>query len=71
MLIVTAEPYSATRTPSNVVVLENRVRPDTVGKIEQVQAKYELMPRGQYTWHGPQQPGPAAAAAPEGFDGQV
>lgn len=54
-LIVTAEPYSATRRPSNVVVLENRVRPDTEGKIEQVQAKYELMPRGEYTWHEPSQ----------------
>lgn len=58
-LIVTAEPYSSTRHPSNVVVLENRVRPDTEGKIEQVQAKYELMPRGEYTWQGPQQPAPA------------
>ncbi len=64
-LIVTAEPYSATRHPSNVVVLENRVRPDTEGKIEQVQAKYELMPRGQYTWQEPAQPGPAAANAPK------
>jgi hypothetical protein len=64
-LIVTAEPYSATRHPSNVVVLENRVRPDTEGKIEQVQAKYELMPRGEYTWKGPAQLGPAAANAPK------
>jgi len=64
-LIVTAEPYSATRHPSNVVVLENRVRPDTEGKIEQVQAKYELMPRGEYTWRGPAQPGSAAANAPK------
>ena len=63
-LIVTAEPYSATRQPSNVVVLENRVRPDTEGKIEQVQAKYELMPRGQYTWEGRAQLGLAAANAP-------
>ena len=52
-LIVTAEPYSAARHPSNVVVMENRVRPDTTGKIEQVQAKYELMPRGEYTWQEP------------------
>ena len=64
-LIVTAEPYSATRHPSNVVVLENRVRPDTVGKIEQVQAKYELMPRGQYTWQEPAQLGSGAANAPK------
>lgn len=64
-LIVTAEPYSATRHPSNVVVLENRVRPDTEGKIEQVQAKYELMPRGQYTWEEPAHLGLAAANAPK------
>ena len=64
-LIATAEPYSATRLPSNVVVLENRVRPDTEGKIEQVQAKYELMPRGEYTWREPAQLGPAVARAPK------
>lgn len=64
-LIVTAEPYSATRYPSNVVVLENRVRPDTEGQIEQVQAKYELMPRGQYTWHEPTQFGSAASNEPK------
>lgn len=64
-LMVTAEPYSATRHPSNVVVMENRVRPDTEGKIEQVQAKYELMPRGQYTWHEPAQISAAAANAPK------
>ncbi len=49
-MIVTAEPYSAVRTPSDVVVLENEVRPDTVGKIEQVEARYELMPRGHYAY---------------------
>jgi flagellar motor protein MotB len=54
-LIVTAEPYSAARNPSDVIVLENRVRPDTEGKIEQVQARYELMPRGHYTWQEPDQ----------------
>jgi outer membrane protein OmpA-like peptidoglycan-associated protein len=48
-LIVTAEPYSAVRQPSDVVVLENKTRPDTVGKIEEIQARYELMPRGHYT----------------------
>jgi outer membrane protein OmpA-like peptidoglycan-associated protein len=64
-LIVTAEPYSATRRPSNVVVLENRIRPDTEGKIEQVQAKYELMPRGEYTWNEPAQFGAATSSAPK------
>lgn len=52
-LIVTAEPYSAVRLPSDVVVLENQVRPDTVGKIEEVDAKYDLLPRGQYAWQVP------------------
>ncbi len=49
-MIVTAEPYSAVRQPSDVVVLENQVRPDTEGSTETVNAKYELLPRGQYTW---------------------
>ncbi len=49
-MIVTAEPYSAVRQPSDVVVLENQVRDDTLGSTESVNAKYELLPRGQYTW---------------------
>lgn len=48
-LIVTAEPYFAVTQPSDVVVMENFVRDDTVGTIEQVDAKYELLQRGQYT----------------------
>ena len=47
-LIVTAEPYYAVRRPSNVVVLENAIRPDTVGATEAVDAKYELIDRGGY-----------------------
>jgi outer membrane protein OmpA-like peptidoglycan-associated protein len=47
-LIVTAEPYYAVRRPSNVVVLENAVRSDTVGATERVNAKYELIDRGGY-----------------------
>ena len=47
-LIVTAEPYYAVRQPSNVVVMENVVRPDTKGTTESVNAKYELMERGGY-----------------------
>ena len=62
-LMVTAEPYSAVRRPSDVVVAENQVRADTIGKIEQVDAKYELMPRGQYTWHTPN--GQAVATGPK------
>src|SRR5579864_3162227 len=48
-LIVTAEPYFAVTQPSDVVVMENFVREDTTGTIEQVDAKFELLQRGQYT----------------------
>ena len=47
-LIVTAEPYYAVRRPSNLVVLENAIRSDTVGATEVVDAKYELIDRGGY-----------------------
>jgi outer membrane protein OmpA-like peptidoglycan-associated protein len=47
-LIVTAEPYYAVRQPSNVVVVENVVREDTMGKVEAVNAKYDLLERGGY-----------------------
>jgi outer membrane protein OmpA-like peptidoglycan-associated protein len=47
-MIVTAEPYYAVRRPSNVVVLENEIRPDTVGATEAVDAKFELIDRGGY-----------------------
>ena len=47
-LIVTAEPYFAVTQPSDVVVMENEIRNDTRGNIEEVDAKYELLQRGQY-----------------------
>jgi outer membrane protein OmpA-like peptidoglycan-associated protein len=47
-MIVTAEPYYAVRRPSNVVVMENEIRPDTVGTSEVMDAKYELIDRGGY-----------------------
>jgi outer membrane protein OmpA-like peptidoglycan-associated protein len=47
-LIVTAEPYFAVTQPSDVVVAENFIRNDTSGTIEQVEAKFELLQRGQY-----------------------
>lgn len=49
-LIVTAEPYAAVRQPSDVVVMENQVRPDTIGTIEPIQVRYELMPRHGYVY---------------------
>ena len=51
-LIVTAEPYYAVTQPSDVVVMENVIRPDTRGVIESVNARFELLPRGSYTLQG-------------------
>jgi outer membrane protein OmpA-like peptidoglycan-associated protein len=51
-LIVTAEPYFAVSQPSDVVVAENKVRPDTTGAVEHVDAKYELLKRGSYVMNG-------------------
>ena len=51
-MIVTAEPYYSVTQPSDVVVMENFVRPTTQGVIENIDAKFELLPRGMYTNHG-------------------
>ncbi len=48
-LIVTAEPYYAVTQPSDVVVLQNVILDKTQGVIEQVNAHYNLLPRGAYT----------------------
>jgi len=50
-LIVTAEPYFAVTQPSDVVVMENVIRPDTRGTVQEVDAKYELLKRGQYIFN--------------------
>lgn len=47
-LVVTAEPYFSVTRPSDLIVMENKVRTDTVGKVEEIDAKYELLQRGQY-----------------------
>src|SRR6202012_3881593 len=48
-LIVTAEPYFAVTTPSDLVVLQNTVKNDkTTGIIESVNAHFNLLPRGSY-----------------------
>jgi len=57
-LIVTAEPYYSVSQPSDVVVLENQIGPNTIGKVQEVNASYELLPRKEYTY----EPGPATAA---------
>lgn len=48
-LIVTAEPYFAVSRPSDLVVMENVVRKDTAGRVEEIDAKFELLERGQYS----------------------
>jgi outer membrane protein OmpA-like peptidoglycan-associated protein len=48
-MIVTAEPYFSVSQPSDVVVMENVLRNETAGTIEDVDAKYELLKRGEYT----------------------
>jgi hypothetical protein len=55
-LIVTAEPYFAVSQPSDRVVIESVVQPDTLGQIERTEAKYELLPRGTYTLNAPTPP---------------
>ncbi len=62
-LIVTAEPYFSVSQPSNAVVMENAVRPDTSGKVEEVDAKYELLPRQEFTYEPGKEPpmGPAVS----------
>src|SRR5688572_2030436 len=52
-LIVTAEPYFGVTQPSDVVVVENFIRSDTKGEVQQVTAKYELLKRGQYAVNVP------------------
>jgi outer membrane protein OmpA-like peptidoglycan-associated protein len=47
-LIVTAEPYYAVTTPSDVVVMENAARQETRGYTSIATLAYEIVPRGAY-----------------------
>jgi len=48
-MIVTAEPYFSVSQPSDLVVLQNVIRPNkTAGVLEKVNANYYLLPRGTY-----------------------
>lgn len=51
-MIVTAEPHFAVTMPSDVVVMEATPRPGTDGKMEAVDAKFELLKRGHYAFRG-------------------
>jgi outer membrane protein OmpA-like peptidoglycan-associated protein len=48
-LIVTAEPYFAVTRPSTAVVAENIIPNDVKGFVGTINAKFDLMDRGQYT----------------------
>ncbi len=47
-MIVTAEPYFAVTQPGDVVVLENALPPDA-GRVEKVDATFDLVGRGAYS----------------------
>ncbi|MDX2267420.1 MAG: OmpA family protein [Bryobacter sp.] len=47
-LVITAEPYFAVTMPSDLIVAENELRTDTLGRTEVVDARYELLQRGRY-----------------------
>ncbi|MGH9667427.1 MAG: hypothetical protein ACRD9L_23640 [Bryobacteraceae bacterium] len=64
-LLVTAEPYYSVDHPSGVVVMENHIRPDTVGKIEEMEARYDLLPVKPYTYHMNAAKAQAAAGGPK------
>ena len=63
-LLVTAEPYFAVSKPGPVVVMENVLRPDTIGASEPVSAKYELLPRAENYTVNLQPAGAAAGNGP-------
>ena len=48
-MIVTAEPYFAVTQPGNVVVLENVIPANIISKVENIDARYELLGRGVYS----------------------
>ena len=48
-LVVTAEPYFAVTSPSDVVVMENAARKDATPEVEYINARFDLLKRGQYT----------------------
>ena len=49
-MIVTAEPYFAASEPSDAVVLENVILPQTTGTIQQMHANYQRVGHEQYVY---------------------
>ena len=62
-MLVTAEPYYSVMQPSDVVVMVNVVREDTIGQIQPIQANAELLPRGTFTYNVPTPGQPAQQGA--------
>src|SRR2546425_6956588 len=48
-MVVTVEPYFAVTQPGNMVVMENALGSDTLAKVENIDARYELLGRGVYS----------------------
>ena len=63
-MIVTAEPHFAVTMPSDVVVMEVVPTAATAGKIETVEAKYQLLERGHYAFRGSSRTDLDAPSAP-------
>jgi len=68
-LIVTAEPYFAVAEPSNVVVLQNVVTPETTGTVEQAPVTYQILGSGAYSYDsaGAMMSNPSDSKAPLEF----
>ena len=63
-LIVTAEPYYAVVRPSNEVVAENVLRPETKGFEEPIDAKFDVLEGKQYTIDVPSDQLPSSQSNP-------
>ena len=67
-MIVTAEPYYSVTQPSDIVVMENMVSRDTIGKVQEVNATYELLPRKPYTFDANSQATPTKLVSKEEYE---
>lgn len=64
-LVVTAEPYFAVTRPSNLVVAENIIKSNTKGWERPIDAKFDLLERGQYRTEIPINQLPSVTAKPK------
>ncbi len=64
-LVVTAEPYFAVTQPSDLVVAENIIKQNTKGWERPIDAKFQLLGRGEYRSEIPIQELPSVTAKPK------